>query len=32
VAAGQEPVFTALQFVCDQRGDEIEWRQPFRLA
>lgn len=32
VTAGQEAVFTALQFVRDERGDEIEGRQPFRLG
>ena len=31
VAAGQEPVLAPLQFVGDERGDEIERRQPFGL-
>ena len=31
VAAREQPVFAALQFVGDERGDEIERRQPFSL-
>ena len=32
VAARQEPVFAPLQFVGDERGDQIERRQPFGLG
>ena len=32
VASGQEPIFASLQFVGDERGDEIERRQPFGLG
>ena len=32
VASGQETVFASLQFVGDERGDEIERREPFGLG
>jgi hypothetical protein len=32
MAAGQEPILAALEFVADERGDEIERRQPFGLG